>query len=131
MRSLLVLLLALTFVLSSCATLPGAGGGQIATSRPVCFSRSEVKDILLRIERLKAAVSSCKRGATYDAKKAKVECEALVARWRIEARSCSEKLTACSARRCSKCVLPWVLVGVAGAIVVVVGVSFGYRELTR
>lgn len=110
--------------LTACSTTIGAPGSA-SVVRDVCFSKQEVGDILKRIETLKAVASACESRATHSKQIASVECQALVARWRLEARTCSDKLTACSARTCPTCWLPWLLVGVVSATAIGVGVYAG------
>lgn len=131
MRRLPALILLLAVLLSGCASVPGASGGPTLQPRPVCFSRAEIGEILTKIEKLREAAAACKRGATHTQAKAKIECQALVARWQIEVRACQQKLEACSSRKCPKCILPWVLVGVGVVVTAVVAGAWGYRELTR
>lgn len=111
--------------LTGCATTVGAPGG--SAIREVCFSKQEAGDILRRIADLQALVKQCQVGATHDKTKASVECQALVARWQLEARVCSEKLTACSARTCPSCWLPWLITGVALTVTASVGVYAGVK----
>lgn len=110
-------------LLSGCSHTVGAPGGAVV--RDVCFSKAEIGEVMKRLEVLEAAIKSCKTGAIHDKTKASIECQALVARWQLEARICSEKLTACSAKTCPTCWLPWLIVGVVSATAIGVGVYAG------
>lgn len=112
-------------LLTGCVHTVGTPGG-IAT-RDVCFTKQEVGDVLKRIADLQAAIKSCQSGAIHDKNKASIECQSLVARWQLEARTCSDKLTACSARTCPTCWLPWLIVGVSLAATVTVTVYAGVK----
>lgn len=111
--------------LMGCVHTAGTPDG-IAT-RDVCFTKGEVGAVLKRIADLQAAIKSCQNGAIHNQTKASVECQALVARWQLEARTCSDKLTACSARTCPSCWLPWLIVGVSLTATAAVGIYAGVK----
>ena len=114
--------------LGGCATVPGAASPTVPVVRDVCFSRAEAAEIIIRIERLQAAVTACKTAAGFDRKKAVAECDALVSRWQIEARACHTKLTACASQKCPSCWLPWLIAGVALTTAATLGVYAAVRR---
>lgn len=115
--------------LTGCATTVGAPGGTV--TRDVCFTKQEAGDILKRIADLQTLIKQCKAGADHQKQVASVECQALVARWQLEARTCADKLAACSARTCPSCWLPWLITGVTLAATVSVGVYAGVTVSRR
>lgn len=120
-----VVWLALFIPLAGCTSLAGgAAGTQV---RDICFTRTEAGDLLKTIETMKALVKQCEGKATSAQRVASVECQALVARWQLEARSCADKLAACSARTCPTCWLPWLIVGVSLAATATVAVYAGVQ----
>ena len=119
------------WILLFCMGCAHVRGGGAAASRPVCFSTSEVAFIRKQISKCKGQVARCKLERKRDQQSARLDHQRDTGLLQSDLAACRKKQQVLLKRRCPSCALPWILVGVAGAVAVAAGAWAVYERFTK
>ncbi len=106
-------------------------GGGAAASRPVCFSSSEVAFIRGQILKCKGKVARCQMRLKRELQLLRLDHQRDTGLLQSDLTACRKKQQALLKRRCPSCALPWILVGVVGAVAVAAGAWAIYERFTK